>query len=494
MVQRLEKITASGTHPSPYGEVASLDPDRSLADAPGLGFWRSIRTPLALFFIGLVVFCLFTFDRLGRQSTDPHFIYLADAFLHGQLELTRHPPPGHDNDWARYIETELPGGEVVRGVWYDREAGKFLTLSGEMYLVDQADQRRLREQRHYYVSFPPGPAVLMMPGVAIWGYGFNDIWFTLFFAALNLPLMYLVLRRISRGGRSERSHQENLWLVFLFGFGTTYLWCSILGQVWFTALIVGITFTLLYLLCALDARHPLLAGLFLACGFATRTPLIWSALLFFAFLFFPGGRWRRSDWGRTLFKLAQFCLFPLVIGIALLYMNHARFESWFEFGHRYLAEGRLTHIRDYGLFNYHFLGRNLAAAFALVPRLQLHPPYVLISRHGMSLFLTTPVWFYLFKNRPRLYRQDVFWFRLLWLVVFLMAVLHFFYQNTGWEQFGYRFSLDYTPYLIVLLAIGRYPLTVLFKVLVVVGFLVNAFGAVTFKRMGMFYTDWFFDP
>jgi hypothetical protein len=33
------------------------------------------------------------------------------------------------------------------------------------------------------------------------------------------------------------------------------------------------------------------------------------------------------------------------------------------------------------------------------------------------------------------------------------------YQNTGWLQFGYRFSLDYVVFLVLLLAVDPRPLT-----------------------------------
>jgi hypothetical protein len=282
--------------------------------------------------------------------------------------------------------------------------------------------------------------------------------------------------------------------VFLAGFGTNYLWCSTLGQVWFTALVVGITFTLLYLIFTLDTRHPILAGLFLACAFATRTPLLFTAFIFPALVMFPGGRLRREKWGEAIGKIALFCIFPLIIGSALLYMNYARFEDPLEFGHRYLAQGGFERIRDYGLFNFHYLARNLAAAFTLLPRIQPTAPYVQLSNHGMSLFLTTPVFFYLFRSRPRRYRQDVLLYRLMWVSVLVIAIPHFFYQNTGWVQFGYRFSMDYLVFLMVILAIGRFPFTRVFSFLVFVGFVVCGFGAITFGRMPAFYVDWFFDP
>ena len=492
MANTVPKVDASGTHDSSYGGTAAIADNKTLAAVQRDGWGRAVRVPLLIFALALGGLLLSSGGRFVHQSDDTHFVYQADAFLNGQLELLESPP--HNNDWATYLEYDLLSGQSVRGVWYERSENKFLTLGGDLLILDRGEIGRARPTKHHFVSFPPGPSVLMMPFVAVWGHQFNDVLFTILFAAFNLSLMYVLLRRLSLGGRSGRSPSDNMWLVALMGFGTVYLSSAILGQVWFTALIIGVTFTLLYVLMSLDARHPLLAGLFLACAFATRTPLLFSAIVFPAFVFFPGGRWRQGEWGIAFKQLALFCLVPLVVGCSLLYMNYLKFEDPMEFGHRYLAEGQLTRIRDYGLFNYHFLARNLSAALTLLPRIQLHEPYILVSKHGMSLFLTTPVLFYLFKARPRQFRQDVFWHRLCWLTILVIAIPHLFYQNTGWEQFGYRFSIDYTPYLIVLLAIGRYPLTWVFRMLVLVAFAVNVFGAATFKRMPWFYTDWFFDP
>jgi len=36
-----------------------------------------------------------------------------------------------------------------------------------------------------------------------------------------------------------------------------------------------------------------------------------------------------------------------------------------------------------------------------------------------------------------------------------LALPVFFYQNTGWEQYGFRFSMDWMAYLFVLLAMSR---------------------------------------
>jgi hypothetical protein len=450
--------------------------------------------PGVLFLVFFAVLCTLSWDRIGKQSADPHFVYLANAWLEGSLQLQKTPP--HRNDWASYEWMRLRSGREVKGVWLDRNTGRFRTLQGDIFVIDKKEIDHGHKETRYFVSFPPGPAAVMVPVAAIWGYDANDVVVTVFFGALNVALMFLLLRRFSDGGRSGRSLSDNLWLSVLFGAGTVHLWCAVLGQVWFTALVLGATFMLLYLLAAIDARHPLLAGIFLAMGFATRTPLMFASVLFFAYVFFPGGAWRRGGWKEAATTLALFCVPCVIVGVLLLYQNHIRFESWTEFGHTYLAGGEIGRIRKFGLFNVHFLSKNLSAALTLLPRFQSEAPYILVSRHGMSLLLTTPVWIYLFRPLKLQDRDDVFTWRLLWLTVAAVATPALFYQNTGYEQFGYRFSLDYTPVLVLLLAVGRRPFSWVFKALVIVGIAVNTFGAITFKRFDQFYLPGttFFDP
>ena len=463
------------------------------------------RWGLGIFTVALVVLSIFSAGHLTDQSADTHFVYLANTYnsmlaapfsddaaerREGRVpfELDREPP--HRNDWASYWELTLRDGESYRGNWQERVgSGPFRPLgtSTIVYL-----ERRDIESSHrrYFVSFPPAPSWLMMPLAAVWGYDVNDVWFTLFFAALNILLMFFLLERLAVGGVTGRSRRDNLWLTALFGFGTVHLWCAILGQVWFTALIVGITFTLAYIICAIDARRPLLAGIFLALAFATRTPLVFSAIFFFAFLLFPGGSWigfQRERLRRAARKLALFCAPCLVVGIGLLWMNYVRFADFTEFGHSLLAGGMVRHIQEFGLFHWTYLSKNLSAAFTLLPQIQSEYPYVIVSRHGMSLLLTTPAFIYLLWPRPAESDEQQFLHRLFWVTVAVIAIPGFLYQNTGFEQFGYRFSLDYTVYLVALLALGRRPLTWVFKALIVVGFIVNAFGAITFKRLPDFY-------
>lgn len=471
---------------------------------------RAWLIPLLLFIGAATVFSLTSWDRLKQPSQDTHFVYLANTFntmlaapfsdeaakrREGLEPFELEKKPHHRNDWASYWELTLRDGEVVRGIWMDKQgSGRFRLLGDKGIMqIERASINHRESKQRYFMSFPPGPSVLMMPLAAVQGYDVNDVLFTIVFASLNVMLVYLLLQRMSIGGRTGRSRSDNLWLTLLFGFGTAHYWSAVLGQVWFTALIIGITFSLLYIYCAIDTRHPFLAGLFLALAFSTRTPLLFTAIFFAGFLFFPGGRFLQRDQYKTAAKkLVLFAIPCLIIGLSLMAINYIRFESFSEFGHRYLAAGNISRIKEYGLFNLQFLSKNLTAQFTLLPRFQETYPYVIISKHGMSMLLTTPAFIYLFRPLARTSRQDKFWWALLWVTVAVVAIPHLLYQNTGYEQFGYRFSLDYMPYLILLLAVGRRPLSRVFKACVLFGIAVNAFGAITFKKFYQFYTESFF--
>jgi hypothetical protein len=108
-----------------------------------------------------------------------------------------------------------------------------------------------------------------------------------------------------------------------------------------------------------------------------------------------------------------------------------------------------------------------------------HVPFR-INMHGLALWVTTPLFVWLLwpreKQAPHLG---------LWLTVAAVAVPTLFYQNTGWQQFGYRFSNDYAPFLFVLLAIGGRRFGNLFWLAAAWSVAVNTFGALTFDRAGM---------
>ena len=248
-----------------------------------------MRTYLIIFVLGLGIYSAFAGNRLKIHTADNHFVYLADSFLKGQLDLAR--KPHHGNDWSKYEVMQLKGasaekyGSEVKGFFTRRKGkpGEFRLLNGENIKVPARD--RGERTTRQYVSFPPWPAVLMMPFVAAVGYGANDVVFTVVFAALNGVIFFMLLGHFRRLGYGQRSDREHLWFTVLFALGSAHLWCSVLGRVWFTALIVGVCFQLLYIYFALDTRRPLVAGLCLAAAFSTRAALVFGAVFFYLQLF-----------------------------------------------------------------------------------------------------------------------------------------------------------------------------------------------------------------
>src|SRR5262249_1120663 len=78
------------------------------------------------------------------------------------------------------------------------------------------------------------------------------------------------------------------------------------------------------------------------------------------------------------------------------------------------------------------------------------------------------------RTRPRLHWP-------VWLTVAVCALPGFFYQNTGYAQFGFRFSLDYTPYLVLLLGLSGWSFRAAgVRVLLAASVLVNTWGALAF--------------
>ncbi len=428
--------------------------------------------------------------RLRRHSEYNHFVYLADGWLKGRLALDGNPP--NENDWAKVDKLTLRDGRVVKGIFGKTGAvDRFYPLSGRSETI--VDEDIVSRTSIRYVSFPPFPAVLMLPFVAIWHLQFNDVLFTVLWAALNPLLLFLLLRDLRRRGYSKRSTGDDLWLVTMFGVGSVYYFCSVLGQVWFTAHVIGVTLAIGYAWASLEASRPVLAGLCVGLGFATRTPMGFMFPFFLLEAVRASGGWAALRQNKAIprelvIRLLRFAAPAAAVLVVLLLNNYARFERFTEFGHKYLNVTWQDRILRWGLFNYHFLSRNLACALVLGPKILTQYPFVRVSQHGMSMLLTSPNLAYTVAPAEKSPLT-----RGLWVTALAAAIPSLLYQNSGYIQFGYRFSLDYLVFLVMLLAVGGRPFTRLFKAFVIIAIAINLFGAITFDRLNQFsYDDSFF--
>jgi len=463
--------------------------------ARALGSWKGLVV-VYLVFAGAYLGA--SGGRLVRHSQYNHYVYMADGWLHGRLALAG--PPPNENDWAKVDVLVLRDGRTVKGTYGGRggPGDRFYPLRGKPETIEPG--QILSRSNLRYVSFPPLPAVLMLPFVAIWHLAFNDVLFTALWAALNPVLLFLLLQDLARRRLSRRTVTDNLWLTMMFGVGSVYYFCSVVGEVWYSAHAVMVTAAIGFAWSALGAERPLRAGLFVGLAVACRPSGLFMTVFFLLEALRASELWtvvdgrHRLRWHAAgvrvlLGKLVRFAVPLGAILIVLCLHNRARFGDPFEFGHRYLNIMWQDRIARYGLFNYHFLSRNLAAALVLLPRILSRYPFVKISQHGLSLFVTSPALAYTVApaERSRLALP-------LWLATLATALPSLLYQNSGYIQVGYRFSLDYMVFLMMILAVGNRPLSRLFKALVLLSIPLNLFLAVIFDRYPQFTFDDSFFP
>ncbi len=439
---------------------------------------RRARAPAAVFAITALVYVVVLGDRMSRPTPDNHFVHLAESFLDGQLGVIGNVPPS-TNDWACYDTVEHGQCPINRYRFPEDHAGRY----------------------RWYVSFPPLPAVVILPAVAILGPSFPDALFWALLAGLGPALLYVLLRELRETERSRRTPREDLGLAFLFAFGSVYFYTAVQGTVWFAAHVVAVPLLVLFVLFSLGAKRPLLAGLMLGLAFMTRPT---AAFLFplFAIELLASARpddapapdpdalvwsrvvtWLRGvRWADVVRPALLFAVPLLVIGGIAMWMNQARFDDPFEFGHQYLQIRWRPRIERWGLFNYHYLGKNLAVFVAALPWLTATEPYLKISRHGLALWFTTPnLLTALWPKRVTVTMVGLF------VASATVALLNLCYQNSGWVQFGYRFALDYLVCVFALIALSGRRLGPGFWLVALFAVAVNTFGAITFDRAWQFY-------
>jgi hypothetical protein len=339
---------------------------------------------------------LFTSSR-DRQELD-YFVRLADAFLHGRVALLDAP------SWLNEL---IPAGP---GQWY--------------------------------VAYPPFPAVLLVPIVAIFGTDIHEQVVSSIVGAGAVGLAWLLL------GVFALTTRARFVLTLVFGVGTVLWYVSEVGSVWYYASVVAIFFLLAALNLAFRGRSPLLVGLFVAFAATSRLPVALAAPVVLAISL---GLHRSLDLpsvGRIVRVVA-----PFAVGLAiplLLYgaYNVVRYGTPIDQGYV-----RIPGIQDdpyyssHGVLSLWYVPRNLYAMFFRSWNYVDEPPFLQPSWWGLSLFFTTPLYLWLFRARtvdPR-----VAWALVGAILVAIPIVTH---GNVGTTQFGYRFSLDFQPFLFVILA------------------------------------------
>jgi hypothetical protein len=332
------------------------------------------------------------------------------------------------------------------------------------------------------IPFPPLPAIILLPFVAVWGLATQGALVFAVLGGINVGLCFRMLTRVT-------SRRDAAFLgTVTYGFGTVAWYASMLGTTWFQGHVAASTFLVRAITAALDAEHreaedgagralpghiPLRgvgAGVLFGIASLGRLTAVFGAP-FFAFVG-PGGTWLRRA-----VAAAIGCGLPL--GLLLAY-NVATTGHIFHPAYDHIRETEVKpapelYHEDWGTEDPRYILVNWPiflfqtpvnappGAFdepctpttglieQLTPNEDAACP-LRPSALGMSIFLTTPAYLLVI---PALWfgwrRRLVVGAAIAVLCIALADLAHF---SQGWVQFGYRFSNDFAPFAMILVALG----------------------------------------
>ncbi len=384
-----------------------------------------------------VIFSIFLFTFLIYFLSNPkpldwykHYVYLADAFLNLRLDIQNFPD----------------------------------------FYVDV-----IKFQGKSFIPFPPAPAILLMPVVAIFGTATKLPYFSMLIASANSVLVFLLFKK--------QKIRQRIILYLFYGFGTVVWYSAAIGTTWFYALICANFFLFLSLIFFLHKKNFFLAGLFLGAATLSRHPTLLAGIFFLPFFF------KKNK--RTNFLKFLSGLLPLFF-LQLIY-NFLRFGNLFEEGYVQLYQAYSHSPYPYHIFKlwspeFKYFGyldpRNIPAhlvtLFFLLPEKIQKFPFFKPSPYGMSILLTSPLFLYLLKAN---FKKKLI-FRSLIASLFIFIPI-FFHYTQGWVQFGYRFLIDPLPFLLIILSDGL-PKKINFWVIFLLVFSVvsNYFGVYWGRKLG----------
>jgi hypothetical protein len=395
--------------------------------------------------IGLVVACfvLYSLSRPAWQVVYNHFVWQADAFLHGQASIpypvaATPTSPGNDffNDVAPVVDAA--GNQTGRGM----------------------------------IPFPPLPAVVLLPVVAIWGMATDQAFLAVVLGALDVGLAFWLLGRVPIRPRLRAA------LTVFLGAGSVLWYASSLGTTWYLAHVVALGLTLVAVAIALDADdrwaaldrsaprplldwRQILAGFLLGLAVTSRLTVGFGVV----FLVFVGGggSWTRRGVGAALG-------IAIPVGVLLAYnlaVSGTLFNPVYEALYRYevWAYPDLNYHAAWSLQDIRYIPQNLGIMLLgppdVMPACDPGVPREIWSAAGcswlvprpvgMSLLVTSPAWLLAGTAAPLLRDRRVAGGLLATLVIAVVNLMHF---SQGWVQFGYRFSLDFAPFLLIPVALG----------------------------------------
>ena len=343
--------------------------------------------------------------------------------------------------------TTLPGLRTHANPHHFDMAGAL--LRGSVWIENPTTTNDLGQaDGRWYSPFPPLPAFIAAGAMVVSTHP-NLVY--------NLTVLFAALAAVAlawRTGRRLGGPAAGAWSAVAIGLGTGVWTATVLHDTYHSAHVFAVLGVLGAISVVTGARpHWWLGGLLIGLAALARQPVILGA----PFLVFLHGRGPKTPRSRAAAAVLLAAALPFSAYLAL---NMARFGTPFATGY-----GEIRHApeieRDvvaHGAFSLSYVPRNIRTMLAATPHLISRLPLVLPDPRGLSLLIVSP-WVVLAlipllkPDRPAARRTA----GACALAALAISVPHLLYVNSGWAQFGYRFSLDETPFLLVgaVLAVRR---------------------------------------
>lgn len=376
-----------------------------------------------MFFLFFLLLTIYYFTSNGNTPYD-YFTRLAASFLEGKYYLTEAPP------WLNELVPLATG--------------------------------------KYAVVFPPAPALLLIPLVAVFGQNFPQQYLAHFLGAGVGVLFFFLSLRI------KKSLKLALWSTLAFSLGSIVWFLSATGSVWYLGQVTG-TFFLTAAILKSTQKRPYATGVFLGLAYLSRVTAI-LALPFFVFSFLEKNKLKQSL--PALIKMALGILPLLLLDFGY---NYIRFGSIINEGYA-LIPGVLTEPWfAKGLIHPSYIPNHLKVIFTQLPLFQNTAPFIKPSWVGLAIWITSP--FFVYSLWANIKEKANLW---AWLVTSAIALLVFSHGSLGFTQFGHRYAVDFYPFLMLLTikGVAKTGLRWHHWLLLILSILVNLWGVFWINKFG----------
>ena len=266
------------------------------------------------------------------------------------------------------------------------------------------------------------------------------------------------------------STAQRVALALFVSFGT-WTWCNLtFGGAWQIALGFCLCAQLAALYFLKARSHPFWIGLMFAIAYGNRTEVILTAPIYMWLLY-------RQDRQRWMYNLGYFCCAPLLLGLATLWYNYARFFSPLDFGYARIPGVLEEPWYKDGIFALSAIPRNFREMLVTPWRSVAGFPWFTPTGFGGSILISSPYLLLLVLRFPKQWGM----YLLAWLAVVLLTLVLWCHGNPGGWQYSYRYAMVLIPWFIVML-LETSPEKLEYKdlSLLTASVLINGFGTYLF--------------